>query len=483
MSSAFISIAAALPEGHDAAASALFVLGKSSLKDPVTLHHTLDPSVVRAAKRDTVAAAVSAVSACRDAAALAAHQGDSRVSVQRALGANEHTPPKTLEWLLRAAIQRNDSELFGNIAHRVPLPAFFEALEGRRVSWQHVDECALAKPIVSAGEDWAQRAVNLGHNLLTASVIAETINQAGSFEDLVRSTNDSYDRLLAIVVDVLGYVHKDIVTMVLASDPRAFVDECSRRSRRPILGAAEHVRLASALGDTPRRTAQEALFAAFRPDEYSKDLFLETLRTGSQNLNAISLLTLLPVCSPQEIHEVVSFMCSSGLYTDQLYATLPSSALPATRELVCSFISPPHMRRILTGKDATNLTRGELAAMVSTPERASAAIKYVAFESISDKPWYHDFMDMLGPHLLRLVSRDRDVAAYVAQRFVEAFGEDADAVVFGAKLINDGFVGTISELVTTVLVVHPPKTAAPTETESAEEPEQLGYLEQLELFA
>ena len=480
MSSAFIKLAAALPEGHDAAASALFVLGKRSLRDPVTLLHVLDDSAVRAAKRDTVAATVTAVTAAGSADSLAVHHGDSRVSVQRALAANPHTPPKTLAWLLSTASRRDDYEVMCRVAHRVSLPDLFEVVSNYRIIWGKLYYSEIAAAGVKAGEDWPQRLVDENHHGLTAAVIAECVKNDLPFDHLLANFSSGVDRILASTTVMLGYVDARVVEVVLRSDPRAFVDECARARRLPAIDAQLYAVMASTLADTPRRTVPEAMLTTFSATPSSKDLFLAALKTSSDPRSVEAALPMLPFCSPEEIHEVAVQAGSHPATRDiDLYVALPDTALPATRELACSYLSDSCIRKMLFTELAAKLTHGELAALVGPPEQAAFAAKLVFDHRVTRQLWFDEFADLLGQHLLKQVSSNSEAASYVAKRLVEALDDSVEGIVFAAKLINDGFVGSISELVATVLVMHPRQAAACDEAPEVSE----GNLEQLELFA
>jgi hypothetical protein len=478
MTSAFISLATALPTGHDAAASALFMLGKSTLKEPVSIPHELDASAVRSAKRDTVAATVTAVMAGRDPAALAVHQGDSRVSVQRALGENDFTPEKTLVWLLQSAVRRSDKELLENVAHRVSVEALFQTLGSSRGRWAHLSYSKVAKTIVDAGEAWPLRAMQLGHSQLSAAVLGETLNRDLPFEHLLGHSDIGDDRLLAVAATSIGRLTDAMVAHALAGDPRSFVDECWRASRQPAISGAQYALLASVLVDTPKKTVPEMMLNTFSPTESSKDLFLAALKTTTAVHIFEAGTRLLGLCTPEEGYEVLEHIMPHNPYRAvAMYRALPDTALAKSRELVCSHISGSSIRTFLIDDSAAHLTVGELAAMVSSREQAASAANGVFDFRVMRQPWFDDFADMIGSHLLAMVGRHSAANSYVAQRLVDALGDNVEGIVLAAKLINDGFVGSISELINTALVMHPRAEEVPTPALSE------GQLEQLELFA
>lgn len=479
MTSAFISLATALPKGHDAAASALFVLGKSALREPVSIPHELDASAVRSAKRDTVAATVTAVMAGRDSAALAAHQGDSRISVQRALGENDFTPEKTLVWLLQSAVRRSDQELLSSVAHRVSVVALFETLGNTRSRWAHLDYAKVAKVIVDAGEGWPLQAMHVGHPSLSTAVLGETLKRELPFEHLLGHSDIGDDRLMAVAATTIGRLTDAVVAYAVANDPRSFVDECWRASRQPKISGSQYALLASTLADTPRKTVPETMLQTFSPTESSKDLFLAALRTSTQQPILDAGMKLMSLCSPEEVHEVLGLiMPSSNHRAVAVLKALPDTASAKSRELVCSYISGSLVRTLLIDESASQLSTGELAALVSTPEQAAYAAGLAFDFRVMRQPWFDVFADLIGKHLLAMVGRNSGADSYVAQRLVDALGDNVEGIVLAAKLINDGFVGSITELVDTVLVMHPrteeevPKPALPE-----------GQLEQLELFA
>lgn len=454
MSSTFINLACSLPEGNDEAASALFHLGKRFLKDPVHIPSNLNEDTVRAARRDSVAAAVTAVNRATSPTALAVHQGDSRVGVQRALAHNPHTPQATVSWLWKSAVRRRDEGMIQELAHRVSLDELFSGISSDAHVWHGVNHRLIAAKALEAGQESVLRLAEVSNHSMRTVLISVLIESGESFA-WVLEMDSRPDRLLSQACQVLGYVAPAAVEWTLRSDPKEFVIE-SAKKQRPRIELSEWERLSEALEAGQRRTPGQLLVAAFDPTESSKEAFIKGLLEVSDHTTVDRAMSVLPFCNADETHCVVEHAAPRlGYHASNMLAALPEHAEQRTRDVVLRNLNDHGIRSLMRNKNAEKLSEADLAAIMSVEEQARFVANSLWDAPMYNMPWFSRAVELAGHHIYPAIASNQRAAQWIAQQLAEAMSGNPAGIVLAARLIDDGFAGSFSELVSAALVLHP----------------------------
>lgn len=477
MSSTFINLACALPEGNDEAASALFHLGKASLKEAVHIPSNLNEDVVRAARRDSVAAAVTAVMRSTSSTALATHQGDSRVGVQRALAQNEHTPPATLLWLWKSALRRRDESMIKDLAHRIPLDELFSGLAHDASAWHGVKHRAIAMKALEAGHEKLEVLAKVTNHAMRTTLLAVLLETGNSFE-WVLEKDSRPDRLLAQACQTLGVVTTAAVDWTITSDPREFVSTLYRL-QSPRIELPEWNRLAAALDAGQRRTPDQLLVMAFEPTTSTKKVFLEGLLEITDHTAVERGMKVLHLCDADEVHLVVEHVVQSmGYHACNLLSMLPKHTEQRSRAAILRNLNDHNLRSLLRTKNVETLSEADIAAIMSSEDQARYVANLVWDYPINQMPWFNVAVELAGSRIYSTISSNPRAAQWVARHLAERMPNNPAGIVLAARLIDEGFNGSFSELIAAALVLHP-NPVEPLVAEIGEEAEEDA---QLELF-
>jgi hypothetical protein len=478
MSSTFINLACALPEGNDEAASALFHLGKASLKEAVHIPSNLNEDVVRAARRGSVAEAVTAVKRSTSPKALATHQGDSRVSVQRALAQNEHTPAATLSWLWKSAIRRRDEAVIGEIAHRIPLDELFGSLAPDASVWHGVQHRAIVEKALEAGHEQVQLVAEVRNHTMQTVLLAVLLETGNSFEWILEKDSRP-DRLLAHACQVMGLVNKAAADWTVRSDPREFVSTV-HRMQSPRIELPEWNLLAGALDAGQRRTPEQLLVAAFEPTESTKKVFIEGLLTITDHTAVERGMKVLHLCDADEVHLVVEHVAPTmGYHACNLLSTLPRHADQRSRDTILQHLGDHGLRSLLRTRNVEGLSGADIAAIMSSEDQARYVANIVWDYPMNQMPWFDVAVELAGSRLYSSIASNPRAAQWIAQHLAEKMKGNPAGIVLAARLIHEGFTGSFSELIAAALVLHP----NPVEIDTAESVVDSEENAQLELFA
>jgi hypothetical protein len=451
MSSPFINLALALPEGLDEAASALFVLGKDTLDEPESIALTLDDDAVRSTRRGKVPAAVTAIHSSKSPAALAAHQGDSRVLVQRALAANQHTPEQTLLWLLRGALRRSDREVLRSIMHRLPLDAAFQALQESSDARATVNVAGIAARAAQS-EEWADRFARLPISNLTGRIVAECIIASRPFEHLLENTTH-VERELAQAVAHLGVVHPALTPLILKACVTTFVSALPGTTPKISRDAWEA--LYEAFAASGNHKFNDRMLLSFSPEDDCVEAYRKAFFATNERYQLLDpTLELMGVSDPDELHALLDFAVPriSEYQMHRVFAALPENALQQTRDVVIMHLSSNVLAKYLT---TDGLLREGDAPALAGHHQAERFVGKLWDSQVTSLPWYPRLLEAFGNLLLGLVGTNRMAARYVAGVFAEHLPGNTAGVVLAAKLINEGFTGSLEELIATVKVIHP----------------------------
>jgi hypothetical protein len=451
--SIFVRLAEALPAGHDEAATALFIHGKDAFTEDTVLKSVLGVDAVRAAKRAQVGPTVAAVRNSTSSEGLAAHKGDSRVGVQRALAANAHTPQPTLEWLLQVGVRREDREVIDAVAHRVPPQLVFELLTDQNRAWNWIMTSELARSIVVAGdqaliEKALQRQQGNFSGLIIAAIMQEAPRDVSA--ELAMVDDDRLATVLATAVSNLGYIDDAHLMQHCLSNAVSFVS-AMQRLKPAVLPLHQLQALLQAIEGGDGR--QPNVFAMFSPDASSKHLFIEDLTSRTARPIVERVKPLLDIATTEEITTVVGhFVATNSNDFDDLLKILPEHTSSEDRITVLARQPGWRIRALLFGPKSMTFTKAEVRALVSLPETARAVADKLTYSPEERaEPWFDELVDAVGANALRTASSNRWAAEFVCSKMLESFGSDTEALVLAARLIHEGFVGTLQELIGVVL--------------------------------
>jgi hypothetical protein len=451
MSSPFINLALAMPEGLDDAASALFVLGKDTLEEPALITRHLNDDAVRATRRGKVAAVVTAVTASNSPSALAAHQGDSRVLVQRALASNEYTPEPTLLWLLRGALRRADRSVLEGIVHRLPLEVAHKTLEESADARATIQVGKIAARVVRE-EEWHIPFARLPISQLIGALIAESIKAGKPFEHFLEHTSRP-ERELAQAVAHLGEAHPKLAPAILKAGVAAVVS-ATPTSRIRIGGPVWDV-FFEEMEKSGNSRYVDRMLLTFTPEPECIERYRQALFASNERYHLLEpTLDLMKVSSTDELHTLLEFAAPriSEYQMHRVFSALPKDALQQTRDVVIANMTAHVLFKYLT---QVGLLGESDAPALADHIQAGQLITRLWDAQVQRLPWYESLLAAFGSALLGLVATHRDAARYVATVLAERLTDNTQGVVLAAKLINDGFNGSLEELIETVKTIHP----------------------------
>jgi hypothetical protein len=444
--SVFLRIAASLPAGHDYALSQLFLADREKFSEDTVLHSRLDEAAVRSSRRAAIGPTVAAIRNTECADALAVHQGDARLKVQRALAANEHTPQQVCDWLLRLAVRRDDHEVIGNVAHRATPELVFEIAKAGSRPWSTVRKSDFALSIVE-NDALCAHALNAYDDGFAATLIA-TIQKArpdavahfASTLDPERAAN-----VLAGAIAAVGFTTDELMEACVPHI-RGVLEVIERRQLHARISAT-HLSMFLERADTVCPELVGTLFTRLSPDETSAHHFLRMLPESKVRVFERATF-LMPLLDEKGIDVVTAFVLANSAHeAERLFAALPAHASEDARCAVLARFSGWRARNLLF-KNTGTLSENEVKALLSNPETVKeVAVKLAFSPSEMASPHFDVITEALGPHLLSRVSVDQRAAQHVTKRLVETFADDGESIVLAARLIADGFVGSLGELV------------------------------------
>ena len=162
---------------------------------------------------------------------------------------------------------------------------------------------------------------------------------------------------------------------------------------------------------------------------------------------------LLDIATTEEITTVVGhFVATNSNDFDDLLKILPEHTSSEDRITVLARQPGWRIRALLFGPKSMTFTKAEVRALVSLPETARAVADKLTYSPEERaEPWFDELVDAVGANALRTASSNRWAAEFVCSKMLESFGSDTEALVLAARLIHEGFVGTLQELIGVVL--------------------------------
>lgn len=444
--SVFLRIAESLPAGHDHALSQLFLADREKFSEDTVLNSRLDEAAVRSSRRAAIGPTVAAIRNTECAAALAAHRGDARLKVQRALAANEHTPQDVCDWLFALAVRRDDHEVIPNVAHRATPQLVLELAPAGSRAWSSVRKAKFACAI--AGDDeLCTRAISAYDDAFAATVLAAIQkDRPGSVAQFAAALEP--ERVASVLTGVLteiGFATDEIVEACIPHI-RGVLEVFERRQLRARISESHLLKLLAA-ADAGCPQLVPTLFTRFVPDETSALHFLRTFPDSKKRLLERAV-ALMPLLDEAGIDFVTAFMLAHDPNeAERFFAAMPAQASEAARCAVLARFSGWRAHNLLFKSTAT-LSKNEVHALLANPETAKVVASKIVFSPAELSNANFDVItEALGQHLLSRVSSDPRSARYVTKRLVETFSDDDESIVLAARLIADGFVGSLSELV------------------------------------
>lgn len=443
--SVFLRIAQSLPAGHDHALSQLFLADREKFTEDTVLHSRLDEAAVRSSRRAAIGPTVAAIRNTECATALASHRGDSRLKVQRALAANDHTPLEVCDWLFELAVRRGDREVISNVAHRSSPELVFRLAPAGSEAWKSVRKAQFAL-IIAENDALFTEAIE-AYDTTFASLLIAAAQQLRpeSVPGIVcRLSPEAVPVAVAGALAHIGFTTDELVESSLPCI-KEMLQEIERRQVAARV-SEKHLLQLLAHADAVCPELVGALFTRLTPDESSALHFLRMF-PGSNKQVLERASRLMPLLDEAGIDFVTAFVLAHAPNeAERLFAALPPQASEAARCAVLARFTGWRARNLLFKPNAA-LSELEVEALLSNQETAREVAAKITFSPAElANPNFDVIAEVLGHHLLSRVAHDVRAALYVTKRLVEAFGDDDESIVLAARLIADGFVGSLGEL-------------------------------------